>query len=75
MTQDSDSIKCSHLDFMNSVCPICKLEVDKYGNTEYQFDYCSFPDCGCASARVCDAKSGASIGALALNKEHRRGNG
>lgn len=36
-----------HLDFLEDFCPACGLEVDSHGNTEEQFDYCSFPDCGC----------------------------
>lgn len=48
--------KCvDHLNFTNSICPDCSLEVDSYGNTEDQFDYCSFPDCGCDGARLCMA--------------------
>lgn len=50
------SDKCiNHLDFTNAICPDCNLEVDAYGNTEDQFDYCSFPDCGCDGARLCMA--------------------
>ncbi len=46
--------KClNHLDYCGEICPDCGLPVDKYGNTEYQFDFCSFPDCGCDGARLC----------------------
>ena len=44
-----------HLNFTLGTCPDCSLEVDGYGNTEDQFDYCSFPDCGCDGARLCMA--------------------
>lgn len=49
-----------HLEFTEGTCPDCNLAVDKYGNTEDQFDHCSFPDCGCDGARLCMAKDGAS---------------
>lgn len=49
-----------HLNFTDGTCPDCKLPVDTYGNTEDQFDNCSYPDCGCDGARLCMAKSGAS---------------
>lgn len=43
---------------------------DQYGNTEREpFQYCSFPDCGCDGARLCQAKSGASPSACTLNIE------
>ena len=44
-----------HLNFINSTCEDCVLPVDGYGNTEDQFDFCSFPDCGCDGARLCMA--------------------
>ena len=48
--------KCvGHLDFTKTVCPDCGLCVDAYGNTEAQFNYCCFPDCGCDGARLCMA--------------------
>lgn len=48
--------KCiDHLDFTDQTCPDCSLEVDAYGNTEDQFDYCAFPDCGCDGSRLCMA--------------------
>lgn len=46
-------------------------ERDKYGNTEDDFQNCSFPDCGCAGARLCMAPSGPHEGALTLNRERR----
>lgn len=49
-------MKCvNHLDYTKEMCPDCGLLVDVYGNTEYQFDHCSFPDCGCDGARLCMA--------------------
>lgn len=45
------------------------MSVNGYGNTEDQFDYCSFPDCGCDGARLCDAKNGASENSLDSNVE------
>ena len=52
----SESERCvDHLEFTNSTCPDCRLEVDAYGNTENQFEHCSFPDCGCDGARLCMA--------------------
>ncbi len=50
---------------------------DKYGNPigadgeliGDQLTYCVFPDCGCDGARLCQAKNGASWGALNLNIE------
>lgn len=54
-------MKCiDHLEFVNGICPDCNLEVNEYGNTEDQFDYCSFPCCGCDGAQHCMAASGAS---------------
>jgi hypothetical protein len=44
-----------HLDFTDTKCPDCNLKVNAYGNTEDQFDYCSFPDCGCDGERLCMA--------------------
>lgn len=44
-----------HLNFTNEICPDCELSVDAYGNTEDQFQYCCFPDCGCDGARLCMA--------------------
>ena len=54
-----------HLNFAGGICPDCNLEVDDYGNTEYQFDFCSFPDCGCDGSRLCmagEASESAAIG-------------
>jgi len=59
-----------HLNFANETCPDCNLAVDKYGNTENQFDYCSFPHCGCDGARLCMAKEGASEHACKGNVEN-----
>ena len=58
-----------HLEFINSKCPDCGHEVDGHGNTEYQYEYCCFPDCGCQGSRNCDAPSGASNSSLILNRE------
>lgn len=58
-----------HLNFTSGVCEDCKLPVDAYGNTEAQFDYCSFPDCGCDGERLCMAKKGASENARVGNVE------
>lgn len=58
-----------HIDYINEVCADCKLPIDTYGNTEYQFDYCSFPDCGCDGARLCMAKNGASERSSEYNVE------
>ena len=57
-----------HLNFTLGTCPDCGLEVDGYGNTEDQFDRCSFPDCGCDGARLCMAGE-ASDRALRQNVE------
>ena len=68
--------KCiDHLNFVNEPCPDCGLAVDSYGNTEDQFDYCSFPDCGCDGARLCHAKHGASDHANKGNVEGMWSNG
>jgi hypothetical protein len=45
-------------------------EVDKYGNGTDDQRYCSFPDCGCDGARLCQAEEGPHSGALSLNIEH-----
>ena len=61
--------KClDHLDFLNSICPDCGEEVDNYGNTESQYDYCSYPDCGCDGARLCMAGEASEL-ALESNVE------
>lgn len=61
--------KCiDHLNFTDEKCPDCGLDVDHYGNTEDQFDHCSFPDCGCNGARLCMARE-ASERALNQNVE------
>lgn len=36
-------------------CEACGLVPDRYRNTEDDFRYCSFPDCGCDGARLCMA--------------------
>jgi hypothetical protein len=58
-----------HLEFTESVCPDCGLQVDAYGNTEAQFDNCCFPDCGCDGERLCMAPGGASSRAVDFNVE------
>lgn len=63
-------IEClDHLEFLNETCPDCNLPVDNYGNTEAQYKYCSFPDCGCDGARLCQAGE-ASENALQGNVEN-----
>jgi hypothetical protein len=62
--------KCvDHLNFCGTNCEDCGLFVDAYGNTEDQFDYCSFPDCGCDGERLCMASNGASDNARDFNVE------
>lgn len=66
-------MKCNgydHLNLMGQICEECGYEVDSYGNTYAQFDYCSFPDCGCDGARLCMATSGPNVASLNLNIEH-----
>ena len=58
-----------HLEFTGSKCLDCGHEVNDYGNTEYQYEYCSFPSCGCDGSRNCDAPSGASSASLIWNRE------
>ena len=58
-----------HLSFTGDTCPDCNLAVDAYGNTEAQFSYCCFPDCGCDGERLCMAPSGASSRACTSNVE------
>ena len=58
-----------HLEFIGKKCPDCGLPVDDYGNTEDDFKYCSFPDCGCDGSRLCMAPSGASENAFKGNVE------
>ena len=66
--------KClSHLDFANETCPDCGLPVDAHGNTEAQFEFCCFPDCGCDGARNCSAPTEPNYLAVTLNREKRRG--
>jgi hypothetical protein len=62
--------KClDHLHFAGGKCEDCGLEVNEYGNTEDQFDYCCFPNCGCDGSRLCMANNGASERALEQNVE------
>lgn len=49
------SLCMNHLDYAGEACLDCGEMVDRYGNTENQFSYCSFPDCGCDGARLCMA--------------------
>lgn len=58
-----------HMAFWEAVCEDCGLEVDRYGNTEAQFDNCCFPDCGCDGSRLCMAPSGATDRAVEQNVE------
>lgn len=58
-----------HLNFVGEICPDCSLKVDGYGNTESQFDYCCFPDCGCDGARLCSIGK-PSEDAIELNVEN-----
>lgn len=58
-----------HREFAGGICPECKEEVDDYGNTAYEFLYCSFPDCGCDGARLCMAPSGPNFGSCCMNIE------
>lgn len=61
--------KCiDHLKFINCKCKNCGLDINEYGNTENQFQYCCFPDCGCESARNCMAEEGPSNISYALNR-------
>jgi hypothetical protein len=45
--------------------------VDDYGNPSSgdRVIYCTFPDCGCDGARLCQAEKGASSCAAMLNIE------
>lgn len=70
MGNDPRSGAClNHLDFIGTDCPDCGLHVDQYGNTEAQFSYCCFPDCGCDGARLCMAANGPSDNAYSDNVE------
>lgn len=61
--------KCGdHRELAGQKCPECGEVVDDYGNTESDFRFCSFPDCGCDGARLCMAGS-PSVGAMTLNRE------
>ncbi len=67
--KDPLCLGADHLEIAEETCARCGLEVDQYGNTEAQSDFCCFPDCGCDGARNCNAKGEASSGAMALNRE------
>lgn len=61
---------CIHLaDYAGEKCAGCGDEIDAYGNTENDFNSCSFPDCGCDGARLCMAPSGASEQSARYNVE------
>ena len=48
--------ECVHLpDYVGEKCTGCGEEIDEYGNTENDFRFCCFPDCGCDGARLCMA--------------------
>lgn len=48
--------ECVHLpDYAGEKCAGCGDMIDQYGNTENDFNSCSFPDCGCDGARLCMA--------------------
>lgn len=53
----------------NTICNVCGMTIDEYGNTEDECKFCCFPDCGCDGARLCQAEEGASTSSLTLNKE------
>lgn len=66
MTQE----RCiDHIDFCDEICPDCGKQVDQFGNTEDQFDNCSFPCCGCDGNRLCMAKNGPSERSCRQNVE------
>lgn len=44
-------------------------EEDEYGNTESNFLYCCFPNCGCDGSRLCMAPSGANSNSMKCNVE------
>jgi hypothetical protein len=49
--------------------PASAGEVDRYGNGPDEQRYCSFPDCGCDGARLCQAEECPHWGTLGLNIE------
>jgi len=67
----SDRCPESHEYIKESFCVECGDFVDKYGNTEAEFRFCCFPDCGCDGARLCMAPSGANNSSMAWNIESR----
>jgi len=65
--EDGDTCKtCIHSDSYPSW-----VGVDQYGNPKdgSAFDHCSFPDCGCDGARLCQAKNGPSLSSVTINIE------
>jgi hypothetical protein len=52
-----------------SFCKECEESIDVYGNTESDFRFCCFPDCGCDGSRLCMAPEGASEDAFETNVE------
>ena len=64
----------SHCEFSfdhepGEMCVHCSLLVDDYGNTEEDFENCSFPDCGCDGQRLCMSPKGANAEGRLCNKE------
>ena len=57
MAKDHCEHTNEHPDWIEQTCPYCNLEVDSYGNTERDFKYCCYPDCGCDGARLCMARN------------------
>lgn len=55
-------------------CQRAEPIADEYGNPEdgSTFLNCSFPDCGCDGARLCQAESGANSAAAEWNLERRK---
>lgn len=47
---------CEHIDCILEVCPGCGLDVDEFGNTVDEFEYCCSPNCGCPESRLCMAR-------------------
>ncbi len=62
----------NHLDYAGETCPECGLEVDGYGNTEVQLEYCCSPDCGCPESRLCMASQTRNGHEYALQKQTRK---
>jgi hypothetical protein len=55
---DDDCLSCIDHSPEFKKCKECGLEIDEYGNTDAEFIYCSFPNCGCDGSRLCMAKNG-----------------